>query len=192
MLAASPAAAQVNPGFENGLTGWTTNYAAGVGTSSSLGGFTPVTGTSFGYAYGGAGTNVATTLSQSFTLGAGDTLSGSVGFIGFDGGFFNDDAYLSVNGTNLFFTDNNTLGYGVSTGWTPFSFVAPTSGAYLLQLGSRNVVDNTVNSLAVLDNIQIAAAPALPEPATWAMLILGIGAAGASLRRRERAALATA
>lgn len=33
----------------------------------------------------------------------------------------------------------------------------------------------------------ISAAPAVPEPATWAMMILGMGAIGFSLRRRMRA-----
>ena len=40
-----------------------------------------------------------------------------------------------------------------------------------------------------MDNIFVANAPsALPEPATWAMMILGVGAAGYSLRRRGKAA----
>jgi hypothetical protein len=34
-------------------------------------------------------------------------------------------------------------------------------------------------------------APGVPEPSAWAMLIAGFGAAGAMLRRRRRAALAT-
>lgn len=35
-------------------------------------------------------------------------------------------------------------------------------------------------------------APPVPEPATWAMLILGMGALGGAMRQRRRAALATA
>ena len=45
----------------------------------------------------------------------------------------------------------------------------------------------------LLDNIivngDLAPSAAVPEPATWAMMILGFGAAGAMLRQR-RAALA--
>jgi hypothetical protein len=37
--------------------------------------------------------------------------------------------------------------------------------------------------------VQIAA-PSVPEPATWALMILGFGAVGAELRRRSRDALA--
>jgi hypothetical protein len=31
----------------------------------------------------------------------------------------------------------------------------------------------------------------VPEPATWAVMLLGLGLAGTALRRRSRAALAT-
>lgn len=33
-----------------------------------------------------------------------------------------------------------------------------------------------------------AAAPAVPEPATWAMMLVGLGAAGAAMRRRNKVA----
>ena len=37
-----------------------------------------------------------------------------------------------------------------------------------------------------------AASGAVPEPATWAMMLIGFGAADVSLRRRNRSALQTA
>lgn len=36
-----------------------------------------------------------------------------------------------------------------------------------------------------LDNVMMAANAAVPEPGTWALMILGFGAAGATLRRRR-------
>lgn len=39
-----------------------------------------------------------------------------------------------------------------------------------------------------LDNVTLGAATAVPEPATWAMMLLGIGLIGASLRTRRRSA----
>ena len=38
----------------------------------------------------------------------------------------------------------------------------------------------------------LGAIAAIPEPATWAMMILGFGAAGAVLRRRRAVAIAAA
>jgi hypothetical protein len=42
-----------------------------------------------------------------------------------------------------------------------------------------------------LDNVSIATL-AVPEPATWAMMIFGFGAAGVSMRARKQKSLATA
>ena len=42
---------------------------------------------------------------------------------------------------------------------------------------------------AALDNVSISA---VPEPATWALMILGFGAVGGAMRRRRAATLATA
>jgi choice-of-anchor C domain-containing protein len=41
-----------------------------------------------------------------------------------------------------------------------------------------------------LDNVSIATAAAVPEPATWALMITGMGLVGAGLRRRAGARLA--
>ena len=36
-----------------------------------------------------------------------------------------------------------------------------------------------------VDNFQIAGAGGIPEPATWAMMLMGFGGLGAMLRRRR-------
>lgn len=43
-----------------------------------------------------------------------------------------------------------------------------------------------------LSKLVVKATPAVPEPATWAMLIMGFGAIGASLRRRKTGEMAIA
>ena len=59
---------------------------------------------------------------------------------------------------------------------TQYTFSFNTSGGALVftELGPSNQQGN------ILDNVALA----IPEPATWAMMILGFGAAGAMLRRR--------
>ena len=41
-----------------------------------------------------------------------------------------------------------------------------------------------------LDNVSMAANTGVPEPTTWALMILGFGSAGAALRRRRVGAAA--
>jgi choice-of-anchor C domain-containing protein len=68
---------------------------------------------------------------------------------------------------------NNMLWQQVS-----YSFTADNSGSALLRLASNS---NDAYGLAV-DNFSIAA---VPEPATWAMMIVGFGIAGVAVRRRR-------
>ena len=69
-----------------------------------------------------------------------------------------------------------------------FFGVTSTVGiAYATFTGDRGGIENTG-----LDNVQINAIPAaagVPEPASWALMIMGFGAAGAMLRRRRAASL---
>ena len=44
--------------------------------------------------------------------------------------------------------------------------------------------NNTLNSYARLDNLTVSNAGAVPEPAEWAMLLVGFGGVGAVMRRR--------
>jgi len=203
LLAAAPALAQTNLHFENGLDGWTTNvtldpngfWTAGFGTSSGLLGFTPHDGDdAFGYIYTGLGMGVPTTLSQVFTLSAGETLHGYVGFTGQEDpdtyGQYNDAAKLTINGDTLFSSSILQLGSAKgSTGWVEFSYTAQIDGDYALQLAVANAGDNSWPSGAVLDDISLAprSQGAVPETATWAMMVLGFGLAGAALRTRRRA-----
>ncbi len=187
ILVASPALA-VNGSFETGDTsGWTASsnaFAAG-----SFVPFSPVDGDFFGVAQGGNGTGVYATLSQTFALAAGASISGYVGFYAGDYLPYDDDGYLSVNGVNIFAASVATLGTYGNSGWVAFTYVAPTAGNYTLELGGRNIGDNGGGPTgAVIDAVTTTAA--VPEPANWAMLLTGFGLVGAAARRRRLAPVA--
>lgn len=66
-------------------------------------------------------------------------------------------------------------------------FVAPT-GATRLFLGSSDGFGWSNNSGTATIEVGGLAAPGVPEPSTWALLILGFGGVGAGLRGRNRRA----
>ena len=139
----------------------------------------------FGAVQAGLGMDIFTTLSRSFSLKAGGTISGYAGFLANDYLPYNDSAYLKVNDTNLLYWDVAAVGNYGQSGWAFFNFVAPTDGIYTLQLGVANHGDNGLDSQAVIDAIQ--ATGTVPEAASWAMMVLGFGLAGATLRTRRSA-----
>lgn len=181
--AAAEAQAASNLGFETGDTsGWTV-FGAG-GATTGYGAFSAVEGAYLGYVQAGLDAYVYSTLTQVFDLVAGQTISGQVGFQANDYWPFNDDAYLTINGVQLFGASVATVGSYGNSGWQGFTYTAPTTGAYTLQLGVRNAGDNAASSGAVIDNVGLSAA--VPEPAGWAMMILGFGAIGLLLRSDRR------
>jgi hypothetical protein len=191
LAAASPALA-VNLGFETGdTTGWTSSSTSLTGVVTSFGSFSPFEGSYFGFAKGGA-KDVATTLSQTFNLVAGQTISGEWGFQARDvylyqGKIYNDDASIAVNGVQLDYRDVLTVGDNKGSGWLAFSYTALAPGAYTLTLSSTNHGDGSAPSYALLDDVSVSrlVGGGVPEPASWALLALGTALLGAGLRMRR-------
>ena len=133
-------------------------------------------------AFGGGNIANTSTLSQQLS-----TIAGQRYIIGFDFGVlgggaqtifanaFNTDGDQLIGSLSATQTANNNLGATFSR--YTFEFVALGSGTLL----SFNVDPFTTNVDGVLDNVTAA----VPEPATWAMMIAGFGLAGAALRRRR-------
>ena len=196
-LVAAPALAQTNLDFEAGNTnGWTSNGNGEVGASSAD--WTPTQGSSatfkphgafYGYVKAGENTDPAT-LSQTFYLNAGDTISGLAGFANLDGyyadpgAFFNDSASVKINDILLLSWDGLTVGGFSNSGWNPFSYVADSAGYYTLEISVQNGGDGNVPSSALIDSVRVSG---VPEKASWAMMVLGFGFAGTALRTRRRA-----
>ena len=75
-----------------------------------------------------------------------------------------------------------TSGSGATSGSTSFS----TSGGSRVWLLSASQLSSGLNDGFKLASITVTETPAVPEPATWAMLIVGFGAIGMLQRRRVR------
>lgn len=188
LLVAAPvpalAATQVNYGFDTGtLAGWSTNSST-AGALSSYGAFAPMNGSFLGVVEAGLGESVYSTLTRSLSLRAGGTISGWFGFQAKDELPFNDEAFVAVNGFSLLSYDVAAVGDYGDSGWQSFTFTAPAAGRYTLTIGVANIADNSMmfSSAAVVDALAVTGV--VPEPATWAMMIMGFGLVGMAARRR--------
>ncbi len=214
-LIAGPTSAAVftNGSFENTVTpfdGWSVSHVALTALDSNEEdnagtAYEPTAGDRFARLSGGAGPNVYATLSQNFSIGAlGGSISGDAAFLGFDYLPYNDDAYVRILNqlaeTQAFFlfepfaasiaSTDPEFGYG-STPWTHFN-QSLGEGNYVVEIGVRNAGPvgaddtNTFPSFLLVDNF-VVQNTAVPEPATWALMIGGFGMTGSMLRRRRLA-----
>ena len=195
----------VNGGFETGnFANWTQTdqvngsgsfFVQSYGSTTPLSGFPTPTqaggGTYFAVTdQGGPGSH---TISQAFNaiVGGAFTLSfngygrdqSGVGPVG-EGTDFNANPNqhfeVNFNGSQVY--------YGILTsGWLNYTFDVGS----LIVNGANTVsfteVDNQSFFNVGLDNISLdSPTGSVPEPSTWAMMLLGFGAIGVSMRRRRR------
>lgn len=97
-------------------------------------------------------------------------------------------------GDDGFGGNSAAVGYNAGTGNQPgtfFQFAGSQTPGALLDGGPNSLAANTNVGVAGryifnVRNGNVTPSPAVPEPATWALLILGFGAVGASLRHRRQ------
>jgi len=96
--------------------------------------------------------------------------------------FSKDDPGVSFNLVRFLDGSLNHIGFAEQIGLTPNRFALHTSGVYAFYYGNLQLA-----SYGKLSATLAPVAPqAVPEPATWAMMIGGFGLAGAAMRRRQR------
>jgi hypothetical protein len=135
--------------------------------------------------------NAGDVVTLSFDVGGAQRGSISDDFLA--GLAFDESLASNIFGSGLTASPDTALG-GVTqgiflTGVTPFT--SSSIGFTALGAGSLQVAFVTQSSDNIgplLDNVKLSIGP-VPEPASWAMMLLGIGAVGAAMRRRQRIAV---
>lgn len=139
--------------------------------------------------------DVGQSANPTIALGT-NTPSGGTTFISLDtasnsfaGDFFQNFGGGSQSGSDAPFflsifsgmTLIDTFDFDVASGTGTFFGLVSTDAFNRIELGQSN-------GFAVMDNIAFGAgAAAVPEPATWAFMILGFGAIGGAMRRQRKA-----
>ena len=170
--AASAAELVINGGFETGsFSGWTqigdttfNGVASEIGNASTFGAFFGPVGTT-----GGITQNLSTLAGQMYTL--------SFAYLA-DGGTPSSIS-ATFGGSNVFALTNppaNTTYQTFSTNVTATSALTPISFSFRNDPG-----------FIYLDTVSVSSvSAAVPEPSTWAMMLVGFGAVGFAMRRRQR------
>lgn len=83
--------------------------------------------------------------------------------------------------TGPFFVDGNGLGFTTASNVSANLFITNDT-SYRVNTQGAGLLTGLVTA-----NATVAATPAVPEPATWGMMLIGFGAIGASMRRRKAA-----
>lgn len=140
-------------------SGWQSDTLTGAGSPTAQSPWTFTTASS-----------ALLSVSDGFVTGDTYTLSGDLtGTTTFFAGLASDVQASGSFGSEWLSSSYSKIAVAVGPGTYTFSITGPGQGGIPAGLGVR------------LDSVR----GAVPEPATWAMMLLGFGAIGASMRRRR-------
>jgi hypothetical protein len=206
-LPANAAELVTNGDFSAGLTGFTTTYTTAVGPGSANQGYVTTTtnpdslcsscfpsvvdhttGSGLMLYVDGAAANTGAFWSQTFDVVANSSYAFSVWAVnlGYTGPI--PGLRATVNGTTILntlvtpYTNNNG-----SADWVNYTGSFQSGAATSVTLSLFNDTQQFSFNDMVIDDISFqgpAALSAVPEPATWAMMIGGFGLVGGAMRRR--------
>ncbi len=194
-VAAAPASASVvNGDFESGFSGWTVTPANGNVLVLSGADYQPCCGTVGSPAqlnnhfasFGAGNVGIAgVTLEQTFGTVSGQTYTFSFDYGALGGGSQQLQFEIITGGTVQTLTAfaNNNLNNTFQTLTGTFTASSSTTIRFGDLGGLANTQANNVDF--VLDNVSITA---VPEPSTWAMMIMGFAGVGFMTYRRSRKA----
>jgi hypothetical protein len=193
LVAAAPSVAAEfisNGNFETGTLGaWTLTGNAGVTSTavySQFGLGDPAYGN---YLVGFNGGNLAPNgvLDQTISTGAGQAYTLSFDY-GVTSGGAQSITASAIDATSFAVIATNTVFTTLSAPTTySFSFNALSSGTIIR---FNDVASNPTNGQDIaIDNVSVtgAAIGTVPEPASWALMIVGFGLVGSAVRRRSQA-----
>lgn len=163
------------------------NAAAAVGTVDGVEAFAGLTiGSLDPDAASGLAAYEGSAARQTFSAGAGDTLSFSWNFGTSDG--FEDYAFVVIDGQYSRLAGPvdailpGTFGNALQTGTQNFSIGLNGAGTHTLAFGVVDVGDYSLTSTLAIGNVQVTP---VPEAPALALMLAGLGIALRSVRRRD-------
>lgn len=139
-----------------------------------------------------SGTDRHVSVSQTVWMHANEQLSGNA-FCDTEDYFTSDTAWVKIrqNGvmiaTPWFHQSGEHRSFPMApfpSSWTQWSFVAPSSGPYQLELGIGNTDDGMCYQVAFFDGLASTTTP--DESSVWQMLVIGVAAAWRLGKRIDR------
>lgn len=172
----------VNGDFEAGLTGWTMTGIGGLAGAPYFGGGTPAANGVYMAVFNQGEQAPNAVLSQSFATVAGHTYHVTFDYGTNNGNWQRIDVAVAAQDHSVLSSGS----YAAPGPWLHGFAFDFTAASGLSTLTFKDDVNNwTFSTDGLLDNVVVADTHPVPEPASIALLTLGLAGIGA-LRRRQR------